>query len=885
VGIDYERINVMIRQSDGKIVAIGYVSVGVDEYLLLTRYNADGTLDNTYGDQGSVILGNLGGYYSCKAFAAALQKDGKIVVAGSVSNSSFATDPTWVMVARFDQDGVLDKSFNSTGFLILKLGVESSLSAIAVLPDGKILAAGTIEQQSIAVDFLAIRCGADGILDKNFGTDGIAITDFDSSKDYCTSLAVLSNGYFYLAGYTLDAVNMFDFALAKFNSYGRLDYSFSLDGKVSMDFFGYSDIVNAVAVQPDGKVIIGGDVSNVDLFEQYFTLVRYTSTGALDATFDKDGKVTTLVNGYPVSLNAIGIQSDNKILAAGNNGDFTLIRYNTNGSLDPTFSDDGMVSTDIKSFDNFSNCLILLPDRKIIVGGYSSNKREEKINLLKYNTDGTLDNSFNSGGIVELNINFTQSMASSMKILDNGKIIVGGTASFQSYDHHTSTLYSKDGQLDPTYNGNGIFIGWGLDPTYCTDLAVQRDGKIVQVGYDRNKWDPDVFMLHRILQDGHGDRSFGDIGFLTTDVGPSSDRASCVAIQADDKILVGGYSHNGNDWDFSLVRYLPNGTLDPGFSNDGKVITDIGSVNNGPEAIALQKDGKIILGGFTEVNNQLQFALLRYTPEGMLDPSFNTTGKVILNVSPDGDESIYAVLVQDDGKILVAGDAFNGTNTDFAIIRLNSNGSLDNTFSGDGKLLIDINANYNDAIDVALLPNGKIILAGTCIDKNKYVFSIIKLHQDGRMDDSFGNHGIAIIAMGTGDNIAAAVALQKDGKIIIAGSNYEGYRTDFTVARLISELNVGVVNEKSNDESILIYPNPIYNDAILEYILMKEDVVNIQLYDLNGRLIQGIISNEKKAPGNYTEKIHLPERLKDGHYLLVLKTTTGMATVKLTKRS
>ena len=167
---------------------------------------------------------------------------------------------------------------------------------------------------------------------------------------------------------------------------------------------------------------------------------------------------------------------------------------------------------------------------------------------------------------------------------------------------------------------------------------------------------------------GDLDTSFDSDGKVTTEVGSTDDFARSVAIQSDGKIVAAGFSSNGSDWDFALVRYNTDGSLDTSFDTDGKVTTAIGSGDDHAVSVAIQSDGKIVAAGYSDNGSDNDFALVRYNTDGSLDASFDGDGKVTTAIGSDWDQA-YSVAIQSDGKIVAAGYSYNGSNWDFALAR------------------------------------------------------------------------------------------------------------------------------------------------------------------------------------------------------------------------
>lgn len=331
---------------------------------------------------------------------------------------------------------------------------------------------------------------------------------------------------------------------------------------------------------------------------------------------------------------------------------------------------------------------------------------------MRYNSDGVLDNTFDSDGIVSTDIpGGNGELGYAIAIQADGKILVVGSAS------NTITLadfcvvrYNSDGSLDNTFDADGIVTtDVGADDDIAFSVAIQNDGKIVVAGESRNgSFD---FAVCRYNTNGSLDTTFSADGKLTTAMGSGNDAGRSVKIQNDGKILVGGEGYfSGSGFDFALARYNTDGTLDNSFSGDGKVFTGFGNFYEGGASVLIQADGKIVVAG----SSNTVFALVRYNANGSLDNTFDTDGRLttIIGSSANG----RSALLQNDGKIVVAGGSSDGTDNDFALARYNPDGSLDNSFDSDGKLITDIDGLYDYCYAVALQPDGKILAAGYNLD-------------------------------------------------------------------------------------------------------------------------------------------------------------------------
>jgi len=417
---------------------------------------------------------------------------------------------------------------------------------------------------------------------------------------------------------------------------------------------------------------IAGNSMAADYIWNFTTGLPYSgnTAGALDLTFGSSGIVTTDIGNSYDYAQALALQSDGKIVAAGygrigGNEDFALARYLTTGTLDTSFNTSGIVTTAIGSFTDEAYDLGIQEDGKIVVAGRSNNGTNDDFALARYNSNGTLDSTFGSNGITTTAFGSANDIAWALGIQEDGKIVLAGqTYNGANYDF-AMARYLSDGTLDSTFGTAGTVttaIGSGHD--YVHTLGIQTDGKIVLAGEyykDFNYY----YTLARYFSDGTLDPSFGSAGITTTAVGSGGNaELHALALQTDGKIVVAGYSFNSVDFDFTLVRYNTNGTLDATFGTAGIIYTDSGNGNDYPYALAIQTDGKIIAAG----SSNYDFALARYFSDGTLDPYFGNGGIAITAIG-NGFDYALALGIQTDGKIVAAGFALVGSYEDFALAR------------------------------------------------------------------------------------------------------------------------------------------------------------------------------------------------------------------------
>jgi uncharacterized delta-60 repeat protein len=560
--------------------------------------------------------------------------------------------------------------------------------------------------------------GIIGVLDTSFNfPNGFIIQPIGSSDDVGSPLAIQSDGKILLGGSCKNGSNI-NFCIARFNSDGTLDTTFGTRGKVIQLIGTSHDGGNSLAIQSDGKILLGGSCKNGSNIN--FCIARFNSDGTLDTTFGTRGKVIQLIGTSHDGGNSLAIQSDGKILLGGSckngsNIDFCIARFNFDGTLDTTFGSSGKVIQPIGSSHDWGRSLVIQPDGKILLGGDCKNGSNKDFCIARFNSDGTLDTTFGTRGKVIQPIGSDDDRGESLAIQPDGKILLGGYCNIgDNYNKDFCIArFNSDGTLDTSFGSSGKVIqpiGSSIDEGYS--LAIQPDGKILLRGSCDNGSNLD-FCIARFNSNGTLDTTFGFSGKVIQPIGSFGDYGLSLAIQPDGKILLGGYCAG----DFCIARFNSNGTLDTTFGSSGKVIQPIGSSNDFGRSLVIQPDGKILLGGYCAGD----FCIARFDSNGTLDASFGSSGKVIQPIG-SSDDAGQSLAIQPDGKILLGGYCFiNTSNYDFCIARFNFDGTLDTSFGTSGKVIQHIGSYYDYCYgqSLAIQPDGKILLGGRCSNTNR----------------------------------------------------------------------------------------------------------------------------------------------------------------------
>lgn len=704
-------------------------------FLILTFHSSYSqvTVDPTFNS----IDGGISDFLGARGtvFAQAIQSDGKILIGGDMTGYNGFQSTTAGNLIRLNSDGSRDASFGVTN------GANGSIKAIAIQGDGKILIGGSFTNYAgVTVNGLC-RLSSNGSFDPSFNP-GLGI---GSSNREIRVIKILGDGKIIIGGnfntYNGSTVN----GICKINADGSYDNSFNNGGS---GFAGGLNLISVIDLQTDGKILVGGSFTSYNGMNRN-GLIRLNANGTNDASFTLSNVNSASTSGAVYTIN---VRSDNKIWIGGinlyaGNGILNyvgILLLNSDGTNDASFS-----PTTGVGFNSTIFTITPIGTSKLFIGGLFDNYNGTSRNSIAIiNTDGTLDNTAFTSSTIPINSNiYSSRLDASNNIIYSGRFNNSISLRNNNIEKLTNT-YAIDASFNPTF---------GADGTVKT-FATQPDGKIIIGGAFARYNNIGRSRLARLTENGELDNTFTAGTGLNNDVND-------IAIQTNGNIIAVGSFTNYNTTSVNrIVRIDANGAIDATFA------TNIGTGANGEiNTIALQTDGKIIIGGnFTSFNGNSSNYIARLNANGTFDNTFNIgTGAFGL---------IRVIRIQTDGKILLGGDfQFFNSSTIGRITRLNTDGTIDNTFNTSST------GASGPVYDIQIASNGSIFVGGAFNTYNGQTNRpyIVKLTSTGVLDNSFSVNSILYPI--------ANINLYDNGKVLIVGT---ASTSTFYMQRLNSDRSV-----------------------------------------------------------------------------------------------
>jgi uncharacterized delta-60 repeat protein len=766
----------VVVQTDGKIL-LGGEGDNVSAAFALARYHPNGDVDTTFGD-GDGLVGEVFPGASSGGRELLLLPDGKFMLVGYASTVS----GIGVGMMRFNSDGSLDTTFDTDGKVIRLIGSISPFEGSAALqPDGKVIVVGL--NFTNGNDFAVARLNANGTVDTSFGGgDGFVTTDFGSSdNDVALGVVIQPDGRIVVSG----VANGSSFGLARYNADGTLDATFG--GGEGLVITGLGHQGKDVALQADGRIVVVGTP---------FAVARYLSDGTPDPDFGDNGFFSADLAPSEAAT-SMAVEGDGKILVSGEvappvPGDrhFFLARLNSDGTLDTAFDGDGVVFTDFAGLNDFGSAVVLQADEKILVAG-SSFATSEGLSFAVAR--------FHSQITVLPTVTLTAADAEGSEIVGDGLRFTVARSGVADEPLTVTFRLQNDGGAGQAALGSDFTFGGGItsqiiipagadsvdiDVTPLADAVHEFDELITleilaDPAYAIGLPFIDDGVIHgeceEVVFNGELDPTFGGgDGSVSLDFGTGNLFGRALAVTPDGRIVVASIVGSN----VAIARFRQNGIPDPSFHFDGLVVTPLDVHGNMRPTVAVQPDGKVIAAGTFLHQSNGDFGMARYNVDGSVDSTFGGGDGVVetdfaIGAFPFDDS--YTILLQPDGKILLAGSASTGEERDLAIARYNPDGSLDTTFGGDGLVTTDTRPGEGDGdviLALALMPDGRIIATGSNLYNHQFFtgadWPVVRYLPDGSLDTTFGNGGIVITSV-QDHNHAYSVAVQPDGKILVSG--------------------------------------------------------------------------------------------------------------------
>ncbi len=664
------------HDADGQVLIGGaFTSVGGESRQQLARLDDDGTLDATFVDP---EITNSAGYPD--VYAIAVQDDGKILVGGYFTT---VDGESRQRVARLNEDGTLDPTF-------VDPQVNGQVTSIVLEDDGQIVIGGAFTTVAGESRQRVARLDDDGTLDATFADPVVA--------DTVQSVAVQGDGKVVIGGYFSAVNGSARHGAARLNADGSLDTSF-VDPAAAAVF--------DVQLADGGKVVIGGSFGSVGGRNRH-GVARLNSDGTLDTTLLDPG-----ANSW---VESVAVQGDGQIIAGGAFTEMNFLPYSSvarllavstpfAGTLDLAFHTDGRVESNLTAGDDYARAVVLQPDDRIVVAGEAGGQGG-RFMVARYLENGTLDPSFSGNGWTATNFSSGWDEAMDLELLADGRIMVVG---YLDTGRIGLARYLGNGAPDPSFSGDGKLIsdfGPGFD--WATSVELQADGKIVIAGETGGAGGQ--FMVARYHANGALDRSFSANGWAATNISSGEDWAWDLTLQADGKIVAAGLGHGLPRPTMALVRYRANGSLDPTFGGDGRVAPNLGPRPESAKAVLVQPDGKILIGGEYGENQHGDLGRGPAHGDGAFDRSFSGNGWATSDFS-NGHDFAWDIALQPDGRVVLGGVSAAGTG-EFGLLRFRANGSPDRTLGGDGWARFNFTSQFDAATGVAVQDDGKIVLVG-----------------------------------------------------------------------------------------------------------------------------------------------------------------------------
>ncbi len=936
----------------------------------------DGTLDVSFGD-GGIVKTSIGDKnYS---FDSVIDPNGKQITVGTTitnENSNFG-------IVRYNKDGSLDNSFGEQGKVNTPIGIhDDHARSVLIDKNGKIVVAGftqVIYNEKSRFDFVVARYNSDGSLDESFGKGGNSIFPVSREYDFGSSVVLDNSDGLIVAGLT-EQSGQFDLGLIRFNSDGSLDKRFGEHGKTITELGLPLKLTNNPVIGTDKMAVIKGDLPWIEILPDVVigkdekiivaatalvdsklicSVSRYYNNGSIDISFGNNGIVTTSIsNGADYSAEVlIDIQGKILLLANAENDcsfGFALVRYNEDGSLDENYGENGIADFGYECSYNTGKDAVIDSLGRVIVAVNSNGEDESVLMLYRVTEDGYTDDSFDEDGIVETLFDDTKLFPESINLESTGQIVVAGVAGnlyegnaeFLAVRYNGSTPplvgdtiivdppRDDDGDLDLSYGINGFAYASVSKVDICTDSKIDSEGRMVLAGY--TSFGTKIAKVIRFKVDGILDNSFGEDGIVSLPdlensfKSPDIGNVYSLDIDTEGRIIIVGSKYITDSYDIVVARLLSNGNLDDSFGEGGILFTNL-NYNDYATDVVVGKGNKITVVGYSTNDSWKKIILTRYKVDGSLDESFGANG--ITTVVDDAEiietdlaiDSFERILVRTDrsslyrfkkngssditfgnngivdiqtpynkislrnmtidleDRIILLANGIDGENSGAFLVRYNIDGSVDNNFGHGGFTDVAWGKMLYEGIDLVVNENGGILVAAIYDEGLEHNWtkrgdiSMLAYTEDGWTDDRFNDDGIVETEISESAELVKFIGINPEGNIFIAGTKMFWVNTslhhDFFAAKYFGSAKAGEAGANVGSKNYAMnqnYPNPFNPSTVIRFKIPADNNVTLKVFNMLGQEVATLV-NEYKSAGLYKVTFDATD-LPSGIYVYRLDT-------------
>lgn len=902
IGISNNGANDILLQPDGKQVVSGYIQEGTVFKPALFRYLVNGRPDPTFGMNGvdSFTIKRLvpAQYQFLTLKALALLPDGKILVAGTAGFFNGFSVPSDAVVLRFNSNGTIDSSFGTSGRVITSVGGTSSNSSdrindMALQPDGKIVITGET-WDLVRHRFLTIRYNSNGTVDNGFGFAGIVTATPGISDDEAQSVIIQPDNKIVIAGdsYSNDG-SSYRISLMRLLSDGNTDNSFGINGYTITNLSAGSDGATDAALQTDGRIVISGSMFSVAQNTTDAVCIRYLANGRMDSSFAVNGRYTLDIAGKEDNFKRIQIIPGNKIVLTGNGtnaaAEFLSARLLQNGSPDNDYSSNGWQTNNLLADADVCSAQTISGNGDLLLCGQSKDAASSFISILRLNNNGTQVSTYGQNGVSYTGIGISDDGAYEIRQLpwDNNLLVSGVANAYWTLMKINRVTLEKE----TSFGINGTVSLKYLTPYVTDGHAYTAIDAVRQKIYIAGFTIDNALTIVRLNKNGQRDLSFGDSGVVAY---PFSLFYGCFELQKDGKIILGGVRQEGTNGYHFAARLLANGNIDRSFGTNGE-IRQLPIVPM--SAAAKRNNDDILIGGLISNGFSGNMGALALNSNGKIDSSFGTNG-LASGVNNNAQIFFRYNITQDDKNRIYISGGVQGSNFKYwhGITRFTTGGFLDNSFANKGSFQKDINGNnynnsWNEGISAYCQGNDCAVLsAGIRKDdfSEKSTGVAILLKENGRIDSLNNSKGYIDQPVFNSEyeyyNGALIDTFIRNRNVFyVAGSSGTATNGDFMVLQFIKPLPQNMVTAKPAtivvEKAVIITPNPAKDFIQIRLSSAEENIISIRIINQSGINILQYLS--KETDGKSSLRLALPPGITPGIYYVMIETKNKIIKEKL----